>query len=153
MAKPKTIYICSSCAAEFSQWFGKCSNCDTYDSLVEQNISAFIGDIPSRSGVGNWQAGGHSKSHNKPAKARSALTFDQISDRQIARWESGYGELDRVLGGGIVPGSMVLIGGDPGWDRPGREFATDLGTVTDKFIEAVSNPRIGTALPEGTVVI
>ncbi|MDP5016567.1 DNA repair protein RadA [Anabaena sp. UHCC 0187] len=114
MAKPKTIYICSSCAAEFSQWFGKCSNCDTYDSLVEQNISAFIGDIPSRSGVGNWQAGGHSKSHNKPAKARSALTFDQISDRQIARWESGYGELDRVLGGGIVPGSMVLIGGDPG---------------------------------------
>ncbi len=114
MAKPKTIYICSSCAAEFSQWFGKCSNCDTYDSLVEQNISALIGDIPSRSGVGNWQAGGHSKSHNKPAKARSALTFDQISDRQIARWESGYGELDRVLGGGIVPGSMVLIGGDPG---------------------------------------
>ncbi|MTJ07084.1 MULTISPECIES: DNA repair protein RadA [unclassified Anabaena] len=114
MAKPKTIYICSNCAAEFSQWFGKCSNCDTYDSLVEQNISAYIGDIPSRGGVGNWQAGGHSKSHNKPAKARSALTFDQISDRQIARWESGYGELDRVLGGGIVPGSMVLIGGDPG---------------------------------------
>jgi DNA repair protein RadA/Sms len=64
--------------------------------------------------VGNWQAGGHSKSHNKPAKARSSLTFDQISDRQIARWESGYGELDRVLGGGVVPGSMVLIGGDPG---------------------------------------
>ena len=114
MAKPKIVYICSSCAAEFSQWFGKCSNCDTYDSLVEQNISAFIGDISSRSGVGNWQAGGHSKSHNKPAKARSSLTFEQISDRQIARWESGYGELDRVLGGGIVPGSMVLIGGDPG---------------------------------------
>jgi DNA repair protein RadA/Sms len=114
MAKPKSIYICSSCAAEFSQWFGKCSNCDTYDSLVEQNISALIGDISSRSGVGNWQAGGHSKSHNKPAKARSSLTFEQISDRQISRWESGYGELDRVLGGGIVPGSMVLIGGDPG---------------------------------------
>jgi DNA repair protein RadA/Sms len=113
MAKPKVIYICSSCAAEFSQWFGKCSNCDTYDSLVEQNISS-LGDIPSRGGVGNWQAGGHSKSHNKPAKARSSLTFDQISDRQIARWESGYGELDRVLGGGVVPGSMVLIGGDPG---------------------------------------
>ena len=114
MAKPKTIYICSNCAAEFAQWFGKCSNCDTYDSLVEQNISSFLGDIPSRGGVGNWQAGGHSKSHGKPAKARSSLTFDQISDRQIARWESGYGELDRVLGGGVVPGSMVLIGGDPG---------------------------------------
>ena len=115
MAKAKTIYICSNCAAEFSQWFGKCSNCDTYDSLVEQNISSFIGDIPSRGGVGNWHTTqGNARSNTKPAKARSALTFDQISDRQIARWESGYGELDRVLGGGIVPGSMVLIGGDPG---------------------------------------
>jgi len=115
MAKAKTIYICSNCAAEFSQWFGKCSNCDTYDSLVEQNISSLIGDIPSRGGVGNWHTTqGNARSNNKPAKARSALTFDQISDRQIARWESGYGELDRVLGGGIVPGSMVLIGGDPG---------------------------------------
>ncbi|MBD2441881.1 DNA repair protein RadA [Dolichospermum sp. FACHB-1091] len=115
MAKAKTIYICSNCAAEFSQWFGKCSNCDTYDSLVEQNISSLIGDIPSRGGVGNWHTTqGNARSNTKPAKARSALTFDQISDRQIARWESGYGELDRVLGGGIVPGSMVLIGGDPG---------------------------------------
>jgi len=115
MGKAKTIYICSNCAAEFSQWFGKCSNCDTYDSLVEQNISSLIGDIPSRGGVGNWHnTPGNARSNTKPAKARSALTFDQISDRQIARWESGYGELDRVLGGGIVPGSMVLIGGDPG---------------------------------------
>ncbi|TAF06076.1 MAG: DNA repair protein RadA [Nostocales cyanobacterium] len=115
MAKPKTIFICSKCAAEFSQWFGKCSNCDTYDSLVEQNATPFGVDIPSRGGVGNWhatQTGG--KSTSKPAKPRASLTFDQISDRQIARWESGYGELDRVLGGGVVPGSMVLIGGDPG---------------------------------------
>ncbi|AFZ58275.1 DNA repair protein RadA [Anabaena cylindrica FACHB-243] len=118
MAKPKTIFICSNCAAEFSQWFGKCSNCDTYDSLIEQNPSPFGVDVPSRGGVGNWHAAQtHNKSSaklTKPAKARASLTFDQISDRQIARWESGYGELDRVLGGGVVPGSMVLIGGDPG---------------------------------------
>jgi DNA repair protein RadA/Sms len=83
--------------------------------LVEQNATPFGVDIPSRGGVGNWhatQTGG--KSTTKPAKPRASLTFDQISDRQIARWESGYGELDRVLGGGVVPGSMVLIGGDPG---------------------------------------
>jgi DNA repair protein RadA/Sms len=118
MAKPKSIFICSKCAAEFSQWFGKCSNCDTYDSLIEQNTNPFGVDIPSRGGVGNWHSGqtnGKSSGKSaKPAKARSSLTFDQISDRQIARWESGYGELDRVLGGGVVPGSMVLIGGDPG---------------------------------------
>ncbi|MEA5576903.1 DNA repair protein RadA [Anabaena sp. UHCC 0451] len=115
MAKPKTVFICSKCAAEFSQWFGKCSNCDTYDSLVEQNATPFGVDIPSRGGVGNWHAAQTgAKPNSKPAKPRSSLTFDQISDRQIARWESGYGELDRVLGGGVVPGSMVLIGGDPG---------------------------------------
>ena len=48
--------------------------------------------------MGNWHAAqNNGKSHAKPAKARASLTFDQISDRQIARWESGYGELDRVL--------------------------------------------------------
>jgi DNA repair protein RadA/Sms len=115
MAKPKTIFICSKCGAEFSQWFGKCSNCDTYDSLVEHNARPFRVDILSHGGVGNWHAAQtNGKSTTKPAKPRASLTFEQISDRQIARWESGYRELDRVLGGGVVPGSMVLIGGDPG---------------------------------------
>jgi DNA repair protein RadA/Sms len=54
------------------------------------------------------------KSTAKAAKARASLTFDQITDRHETRWVSGYDELDRVLGGGIVPGSLVLIGGDPG---------------------------------------
>ncbi|MDZ8051512.1 MAG: DNA repair protein RadA [Aulosira sp. ZfuVER01] len=115
MAKPKTFYICNDCGAESSQWFGKCPACGTYNSLEEQISIQSSVDIPSRGGVSGWQsAQTNGKSHAKPAKPRSSLTFDQISDRQIARWESGYGELDRVLGGGVVPGSMVLIGGDPG---------------------------------------
>ena len=52
MAKAKTVFICSNCGAEFSQWFGKCSNCDTFDSLVEQNPSPYTVDIPGRGGVG-----------------------------------------------------------------------------------------------------
>ncbi|MBH8576740.1 DNA repair protein RadA [Nostocaceae cyanobacterium CENA369] len=118
MAKPKTFFTCNECGAESSQWFGKCPNCDTYDSLVEQTPSPYLADIPSRGGVGNWHAtqnnGKSTAKPAKPAKPRASLTFEQISDRQIARWESGYEELDRVLGGGVVPGSMVLIGGDPG---------------------------------------
>ncbi|QSJ17224.1 DNA repair protein RadA [Nostoc sp. UHCC 0702] len=118
MAKSKTFFICNECGAESSQWFGKCPNCDTYDSLVEQTTSPYLADIPTRGGVGNWHAtqnnGKSTAKPAKPAKARASLTFEQISDRQVMRWESGYGELDRVLGGGIVPGSMVLIGGDPG---------------------------------------
>ncbi|WP_414576011.1 DNA repair protein RadA [Anabaena sp. CCY 9402-a] len=116
MAKPKTFYICNECGAESPQWFGKCAACGTYNSLEEQISIQSSVDIPS-GGVSAWHAAqGHGKTGNKPkpAKPRASLTFDQISDRQLTRWESGYEELDRVLGGGIVPGSMVLIGGDPG---------------------------------------
>ncbi|MEH2400941.1 DNA repair protein RadA [Nostoc sp.] len=115
MAKPKTFYVCNECGAESPQWFGKCPACGTYNSLEEQITIQSSVDVPSRGGVSSWQSTQtNGKSHAKPAKARASLTFDQITDRQIARWESGYGELDRVLGGGVVPGSMVLIGGDPG---------------------------------------
>ncbi|MEH2117051.1 DNA repair protein RadA [Nostoc sp.] len=115
MAKPKTFYVCNECGAESPQWFGKCPACGTYNSLEEQITIQSSVDVPSRGGVSSWQSTQtNGKSHAKPAKARASLTFDQITDRQIARWESGYEELDRVLGGGVVPGSMVLIGGDPG---------------------------------------
>ncbi|MBD2726756.1 DNA repair protein RadA [Nostoc sp. FACHB-892] len=115
MAKPKTFYVCNECGAESPQWFGKCPACGTYNSLEEQISIQSSVDVPTRGGVSSWQSTpSNGKSHAKPAKARSSLTFDQITDRQIARWESGYEELDRVLGGGVVPGSMVLIGGDPG---------------------------------------
>ncbi|QLE55289.1 DNA repair protein RadA [Nostoc sp. TCL26-01] len=113
MAKPKTFYICNECGSESPQWFGKCPACGTYNSLEEQITIQSSVDVPSR-GVGGWQSQSNGKPGAKPAKPRASLTFDQITDRQIARWESGYGELDRVLGGGVVPGSMVLIGGDPG---------------------------------------
>ncbi|PMB53359.1 DNA repair protein RadA [Fischerella thermalis CCMEE 5201] len=114
MPKPKTYYVCNQCGAESPQWFGKCPSCGTYNSLEEEIAIQSSTDVPSR-GVGSWHSQqGPSKSANKPAKPRSSLRFDQISDRQVTRWPSGYSELDRVLGGGVVPGSMVLIGGDPG---------------------------------------
>ncbi|TFI51714.1 DNA repair protein RadA [Mastigocladus laminosus UU774] len=114
MPKPKTYYVCNQCGAESPQWFGKCPSCGTYNSLEEEIAIQSSTDIPSR-GVSSWHSQqGNTKSANKPAKPRASLRFDQISDRQVTRWPSGYGELDRVLGGGVVPGSMVLIGGDPG---------------------------------------
>lgn len=115
MPKPKTIYVCNSCGSDSPQWYGKCPACGTYNSLEEQITKQSSGDIPSRGGISSWQnSANNGKSAASSPKARASLTFDQITDRQVARWESGYGELDRVLGGGIVPGSMVLIGGDPG---------------------------------------
>jgi len=115
MAKLKVAFICQECKTEYAQWFGKCSTCDTYDSLVEQTFVPSPIEMLGRGGVGNWQSPPRNgKSSSKQSKPRASLTFEQISDQQINRWESGYEELDRVLGGGIVPGSMVLIGGDPG---------------------------------------
>lgn len=110
MAKPKTHYVCNECGGEYSQWFGRCSACGTYDSLKEQLVSQVA--VSSR-GVSLQSNRSNGKS-SVIAKARASLTFAQITDRHETRWFSGYEELDRVLGGGIVPGSLVLIGGDPG---------------------------------------
>jgi DNA repair protein RadA/Sms len=113
MPKPRTIYVCHECGYESPQWYGRCPGCGTYNSLEEEVAVQSSADLPSR-GVGRQNTQTNGKSANKPAKPRASQTFDQITDRQVARWDSGYGELDRVLGGGVVPGSMVLIGGDPG---------------------------------------
>jgi DNA repair protein RadA/Sms len=114
MPKPRTIYNCNQCGHESPQWYGRCPGCGTYNSLEEEISTQASSDSPSRN-VGSWHSQqGQSKPSNKPSKPRYSLRFDQITDRQVPRWESGYGELDRVLGGGVVPGSMVLIGGDPG---------------------------------------
>lgn len=112
MAKPRTNYVCNECGAESSQWFGKCPSCGTYNSLEEQVVIQSA-TLPSRGGL-HLTAKGNGNSATKPAQPRISLKFSQITDRHQTRWSSGYGELNRVLGGGIVPGSLVLIGGDPG---------------------------------------
>ncbi|OKH40810.1 DNA repair protein RadA [[Phormidium ambiguum] IAM M-71] len=113
MPKPRTSYICNECGAESPQWFGKCPSCNTYNSLEEQLITQSAA-LPSR---GNWQGGarnnGKVAARDEP-KPRLSLKFSEITERQQARWSSGYEEFNRVLGGGVVPGSLVLIGGDPG---------------------------------------
>ncbi len=110
MAKPRTYYVCNDCGGDSPQWFGKCPHCGTYNSLEEQ-IESSNSLLPSRGAV---QSGRNNGKSNKAAKPRASLTFAQITHRDQERWFSGYDELDRVLGGGIVPGSLVLIGGDPG---------------------------------------
>ncbi|MBD1894388.1 DNA repair protein RadA [Coleofasciculus sp. FACHB-129] len=111
MAKPRTNYVCNECGSESSQWFGKCPACGTYNSLEEQFVSQLNSSLPSR-GLQSSQRNG--KLAAKAPQARASLTFAQITDKYQERWTSGYGEFDRVLGGGVVPGSLVLIGGDPG---------------------------------------
>lgn len=107
MVKARSIYVCNECGAESRQYFGKCAVCGSWNSLVEQVLE---------STATSTRPGRRSKRADQRAdsKPRLAKTFSQIADHPQARISSGYGELDRVLGGGIVPGSLVLVGGDPG---------------------------------------
>lgn len=114
MAKTRTVYICNSCGAESSQWFGKCPSCDVYGSLEEVIING-NNNSNGHFSRGGWQSNTRERSREStPAKPRTSVKFSDITEQEQARINSGYQELDRVLGGGIVPGSLVLIGGDPG---------------------------------------
>jgi DNA repair protein RadA/Sms len=110
MPKVKTKYVCNECGAESAQYFGKCSFCGSWNSLVEQ-VSTPATTTPLKTAVGTVARA--SRRTDSP-QALASLTLPQISDHPQTRLPSGFAELDRVLGGGIVPGSLVLIGGDPG---------------------------------------
>ncbi len=99
MAKPKTHFTCQSCGYQAAKWLGRCSDCGTWGSLVEE---AEVNDAHSR------PAWGAASGQSKP------LLLKDVSSAAEARRATGIAELDRVLGGGVVQGSLVLIGGDPG---------------------------------------
>ena len=111
MPKLRSHYVCNQCGAESSQYFGKCPACNSWNTLEEQVLpAASVAARPGAARAGSRSSG----THQTPAQPKAALTLAQISDHPQTRLSSGYVELDRVLGGGIVPGSLVLIGGDPG---------------------------------------
>jgi DNA repair protein RadA/Sms len=98
MAKIKSVYVCQSCGAESAKWIGRCNSCGEWNTYVEQ----LIHKVPVRSGMSER------KDHAVPQK------LDEVSPTPVSRIDLKNGEFNRVLGGGIVPGSMVLIGGEPG---------------------------------------
>jgi DNA repair protein RadA/Sms len=99
MAKAKSVFFCQSCGFESSKWMGQCPGCKEWNSFAEE---------PKVTIKKTTAAGGVRREAPQP----KALSEIQISE--AARRTTGIGELDRVLGGGIVPGSLVLVGGDPG---------------------------------------
>jgi len=108
LAKSTSVYVCSSCGAQSRQFFGRCSSCGSWNTLVEQAAPA-AADTRRRRPVAAAAAEGALA----PAPRRSQ-PIAAVGERPLQRLASGYGELDRVLGGGLVPGSLVLLGGDPG---------------------------------------
>ena len=99
MAKARTVYVCSECGYESPRWMGKCPDCGSWNTLTEQAAAA---------------APEEKKLKRAPGLDAEATRVSEIPDETTERRGTGIGELDRVLGGGVVDGSLVLVGGDPG---------------------------------------
>lgn len=99
MAKAKTIFVCNSCGYESAKWLGKCPACNEWNSFYEEKIvkdkdGAFLSD--------------------KKTKSSKPMNLNSVEGKESKRISTGVSELDRVLGGGLVKGSLVLLGGEPG---------------------------------------
>ncbi|MBO5525284.1 MAG: DNA repair protein RadA [Clostridia bacterium] len=97
MAKSTSQFICNECGATSPKWLGRCPSCGKFNTMIEETIA------PAKSGIGL-----RASSNKKP------VPLSEVEREKFERKRSGLDELDAVLGGGIVPGSLVLIGGDPG---------------------------------------
>ena len=97
MAKSKTVYVCKDCGSEYPKWQGQCNDCRSWNTLSGLSIDA---SPPSRSGF--------------TGRLEPPRKLSEVSAKELPRIETGIGELDRVLGGGLVPGSVILISGNPG---------------------------------------
>ena len=101
MSKIKTTFFCQNCGAQYSKWQGQCNSCKEWNTIVEEIIQ--------KEEKSNWKPStSESKRVSKPLKIK------EIDASQEVRMDTTDGELNRVLGGGIVPGSLILLGGEPG---------------------------------------
>src|SRR5262245_11829356 len=102
MAKPpKTVFVCQDCGSQSPKWLGRCPDCGAWNSFVEERAA----ESTAAAVAHRYAATG------APSTAR---LYAEIEVEQVPRLSTGIGEFDRVLGGGVVPGSLVLLGGEPG---------------------------------------
>ncbi len=100
MSMARSVYVCSNCGQDSPRWHGRCPGCGDWNSLVEEH------GAPKRGPAGAGRGGG--------ARALRPVALADVEAPALARLSTGITELDRVLGGGLVPGSLVLLGGAPG---------------------------------------
>ncbi len=121
--KQKTVFACQECGAQASKWLGRCAECGAWNSFVEERAAP---DLP---------AGGAAERRYSLAASAGPQLYGDIDTVVAERISTGIGEFDRVLGGGVVPGSLVLIGGEPGIGKStlllqaAAHFATAVGPV------------------------
>jgi DNA repair protein RadA/Sms len=109
-----TIQICSECGYQTAQWLGQCPGCEAWNTLVEETVPTARGAVRGGAGArgrGGPRVGGAGGGVGLKLAPR---LLSEVGSAPVARMSTGIGELDRVLGGGLVPGALVLLGGSPG---------------------------------------
>lgn len=122
MSKQKNVYVCQECGAESPKWIGRCPSCNNWNTYVEE--IKVTGQSNSRLTVN------HDKTQTKP------LPFDKVETINFSRITSDIKEFDRIIGGGIVPGSFILLGGEPGIGK--STLALQLALTSKKKILYIS---------------
>src|SRR3954454_13446753 len=107
MARPSTIHVCSACGHVEARWHGQCPGCGDWNTLVEERA-------PVAAAGARGSAGGAVARRAAAGAGPAPVALRDVTASAVARLSTGIGELDRVLGGGLVPGSLVLLGGSPG---------------------------------------
>ena len=100
MKKQKTVYVCSDCGADHAKWQGQCQSCGAWNTLTQLSVAAGSSAVTHRGGYSGQLA--------------PLQTLGSVPTMDNERWRTESGELNRVLGGGLVPGSAILMGGAPG---------------------------------------
>ena len=125
MAKDKIAYVCSNCGQESPKWIGKCPACGQWNTFKEVRIA---GDTKQKAATTAAATAGHALRKNK------ILKLNDISDQDDPRIDMRDEELNRVLGGGLVPGSIVLLGGEPGIGKSTLSLQTMLRMPEKKIL-------------------
>src|SRR5690625_927664 len=128
MARVKTRYVCRECGGVSAKWLGQCPHCQAWNTLDEQKESA----------------GGAERHRYAPLVASSPIRrLGEIDAREQPRLATGIAEFDRVLGGGLVPGAVTLIGGDPGIGKSTLLLQTLAGMAEHHRVLYVSGEESG----------
>jgi DNA repair protein RadA/Sms len=101
MTKSRTVYRCTECGAEYPKWAGRCESCDAWNTLGEELLASA-------------HTSKRTAARSVPGIAAATVTLGRVTAADTPRWTTQLNEFDFVLGGGLVPGSMVLVGGEPG---------------------------------------
>lgn len=130
MAKSKTVFVCQNCGSESPKWIGKCYSCGEWNTFVEELV------ITGKGSGGISLFGADSVKH-KP------VPVSQVSVDEMPRIDTGIGEFNRVLGGGMVPGALILLGGEPGIGKSTLvlQMALKMSNLSVLYVSGEESPQ------------